>query len=349
MTEEATTVPKIEIKMDGSPLSDEIVTSITDVTVEEELNLPGMFSFKFGIADFEQGEWREIDLDTFKPGNEIKISMGLDTPVELMIGEITALEPVFEEYSVMTVRGFDRMHRLRFGAERRSFTEMKDSDIASSIASDIGLTAEAEDTQTVHPYIFQNNLSNYDFLIERAKRIGYELIVDDKTLVFRGSQEDMSPELTFRYGIDIQSFSPRLKTLVEGSEIEVRGWDIKKKEVITSSAEGGSEISKMGGQETGYDVSEGSFSPSKIALIEEAVVDSADAENIAKAKYNVLLKEFINGDGKCGGNPAVRPGKTIEITGVGERFSGAYYVVSAVHSYSGGDYSTTFKVRRTGL
>ncbi|MBF8277359.1 MAG: phage protein [Candidatus Brocadiaceae bacterium] len=80
---------------------------------------------------------------------------------------------------------------------------MKDSDIASSIASEVGLSPDVEDTGTVYPYVFQNNQTNFEFLLERAWRIGYEMLVDDKTFIFRKSQEDKSPQLTLQYGIDV--------------------------------------------------------------------------------------------------------------------------------------------------
>jgi phage protein D len=226
---------------------------------------------------------------------------------------------------------------------------MKDSDIASSLASEGGLSAQVDDTGTVHPYLFQNNLSNYDFLIERAKRIGYEILNDDKTFIFRKSQEDKAPALTLEYGLDLDRFSIQLKTLSEGSAIEVKGWDIKKKSEITATAQSGSETSTMGGQESGYQLSQSSFSESPLAIVDEAVVDATDAENISKAHYNSLLKEFISGEGTCSGNAAIRAGTTLEIQGLGDRFSGNYYVIAATHSIDQQGYTTTFKVRRTGI
>ena len=79
------------------------------------------------------------------------------------------------------------------------------------------------------------------------------------------------------------------------------------------------------------------------------VIDPDDAENIAKARYNLILAEFIMGQGKCAGNPAIRAGKTIEIKGLGDRISGVYYIISTVHSIKKGVYNTSFKVRRTGI
>jgi phage protein D len=342
-------VAKFKLLLNGSELSNELLSAVEGVTLEDEINLPAMFTIKFNTVDFFKGAWRGVDLKTFKVGDIVKVFMGIDSTAEMMTGEITSLDYTFGDSSYVEIRGYDRLHRLRFGTMRRSLKDMKDSDIASKVASEVSLSPNVEDTGTIQPYIFQNNQTNYEFLIERANRIGYEMLVDDKTFIFRKSQEDKTPEITLQYRIDLQSFSAQIKTLTEGSKIEVRGWNVKDKEEITSTASKGSEISKMASKESGYELSEKAFTASAVSIVDGLIIDSKDAENIAKAKYNLLLKEFLTGEGVCGGNPKIRAGKTIEIKGLGERLSGAYYIVSTIHSISQGGYTTTFKVRRTGV
>jgi len=341
-------IGSFKLLLSETELSDNLLSAIDGVTVEDEINLPSMFTIKFNIIDFQNGTWRGVDLKTFKVGDVVKVSMGIEGMVEMITGEITSLEFTFEEYSFMEIRGFDRLHRFRFGTGRRSFKDMKDSDIASSIASEINMTPQVEDTGTVYPHIFQNNQSNYDFLLERAKRIGYEMFADDKTFIFRKSQEDTQPELTLEYGVDLQRFSAQIKTLSKGSEIEVRGWDIKEKKEITSTVSK-VETTKMSGKESGYEISEKAFGTSSVSVVDDVIIDTTDAENIARAKYNVMIREFLTGEGFCIGKPEIRAGKTIEIKGLGERLSGTYYVVSSVHSIIEEVYTTSFQVRRTGV
>lgn len=342
-------VASFKLLFDGNELSDELLMAVKEVTFEDEINLPAMFVIKLNIVNFMQGTWRGIDLESFKPGDTVKLSMGMDSAVEIMTGEITALDLTFSDTAFLEIRGYDKLHRLRFGTMRRSFTDMKDSDIASSIASEIGLTPEVEDSQKTHLYIFQNDQSNYEFLLERSKRIGFEMLANNDTFIFRKSQEDKTPELTLEYGVDLDSFSVQIKTLTEGSQVEVRGWDIKKKEEIISTVSSGSENTKMAGEESGYYFSESAFGPSSVCIVDDMVTDTDEAQNIAKAKYNLMLKEFISGEGECMGNPGIRAGMTVEIKGFGKRISGIYYVTSTVHSIKEGVYTTTFKVRRTGI
>ena len=334
----------------GSELSDDLLSAVEKVVVEDEINLPSMFVIGLNIVDFMNGTWRGIDLEEFKLGDEIKILMGMGEATEMVVGDIAALEPTFGSPSFMEIRGFDRLHKLRFGTFRRSFKEMKDSDVASSIASDAGLSPDVEDTETTHEYLFQNNLSNFDFLAERARRIDFEMLAKNNNFIFRKSQEDKAPELELNLDSELEQFSARLKAITQGSKIEIRGWDVKKKEEISAFAEAGSEKSKMNGDETGYEISEAAFGASETAVVSSVVADSKDAENQAKAWYNARLKGFLAGEGEGPGNALLRAGMTVEIKGVGEKFSGPYYVTSSAHSFSfDAGYKTKFKAKRTGL
>lgn len=344
-----TLIPNYNIKINGSLMADDLLVAVSEVVVEDEINLPGMFTIKLRTVNFETNEWQGLDLKTIKPGDEIKVAMGMDQAEDLITGEVTALEAVFGEACYLEIRGYDRLHRLRFGAKRRSFKDMKDSDIASSIAGEAGLSAEAEDTGTVQPYLFQNNQSNYEFLLARANRLGYEMLVEDKKFIFRKSQEGKAAALTMEYAMDFRDFTARMKVLTEGSQVEVRGWDVKTKKEISGKAQSGSETSTMSGRDSGFKISK-SFNGSETALPYETVVDATEAAAIAKAQYNLLLKEFINGEGSCLGNPQIRAGKNIEIKGIGDRFSGIYYVVSSSHTINREEgYMTKFKVKRTGI
>src|SRR4029434_6733119 len=94
----------------------------------------------------------------------------------------------------------------------------KASDTASQIAREAGLTAQAEDSATVHDYILQANQTDLDFLHERASRIQYEVVVEDKTLFFRPVGNAQSEVLTISMDDDLLEFSPRLSSAGQATE-----------------------------------------------------------------------------------------------------------------------------------
>ncbi len=343
-------VANYKIKLNGTDFSDDLMSAVEGVTVEDEINLPAMFSIKLNMVDSKNGKWRGIDLKTFKPGDKIAVSIGLDKAEPIVSGEITSLELNLCSHSILEIRGYDLLHRLRMGTRNKVFTKKKDSEIASEIAKEHGLSPQVEDTKTIYPYVFQNNLSNYEFLLKRAAYLDYELYTDDKKMYFVKSRAVKAPDLPdFTYKKDYEELTLELRTLTRGSKVVVRGWDIKEKKEMEATAKKGDETTKMDGKESGFDISSKAIEESPAAVWVENLIDLSEAQSAAKAAYNSLLKEFITGQGKCYGNPLVRAGKSVKLLGIDERFSGSYYIVSTIHNIDKSGYMTTFKVKRTGI
>jgi len=226
--------------------------------------------------------------------------------------------------------------------------DAKDSDIASTIAGEWGLSAKAEDTGTVHSHIYQNNQNDLEFILQRAKRIRYEVFVDDKTLHFQLPKESDPASLAFEYRVDIFEFSVELSARYEGEEVVVQGWDSMKKKQISATSKGGNRMSTMNAKDTGTNMTKSAFGSSSSYIVDEQLVDVSDAEKLAVARYNLHLVESVTGDGKCPGIPELRAGNTIEVKGI-DRFSGTYYVASTYHTIDRNGYYTSFNVRRVGV
>lgn len=340
---------RVVVKHNGAEITPDLGAKLLKVRVDHEINLPGMFQITFSLFDRLVGTWSELNLVRFNIGDAIEISMGLDVPQKVIEGEVVAIEPVFGDDAELVIRGFDKMHRLRYGKYRRSFLEMTDSEIVSKVVKDASLSAKVKKpTSAKHLYVFQNNVSNYRFLLDRAKRIGYELLCEGSDLIFRSSGEGEDPAIEMKYGLELYYFSVSMKGLTQGSTTEVRGWDVAKKEEISGKAMIGSANSNMKGMMDGYMYSS-LIQDSDTAVVEFSAVDAADAEAMAKGMYNQMLLNFIVGEGECKGDPGVIAGVTVELKEIGIRFSGAYYVIKSTHIFDNENgYSTRFKVKRTG-
>jgi len=58
------------------------------------------------------------------------------------------------------------------------------------------------------------------------------------------------------------------------------------------------------------------------------------------------LNNRLTGNGSTIGNPDIKPGKVINLVGLGSQFGGLYRVTSATHTFDGSGYRTSFKVRK---
>jgi phage protein D len=225
---------------------------------------------------------------------------------------------------------------------------MKDSAIAQQIAAEAGLTGRVTDSKVTLDYVLQQNQSDLDFLRERAQRIGYEVVVEDKMFYFRPPRIKQAATAQLSLDDTIAEFSPRLTTMTQVGEVVVRGWDLMKKQAIVGKASAGQEESLMGGVTSGPRAANKAFSKTSGVLAQHPPASKAEADQIALGQLNTQALAYISGEGVCnGGNPRVRAGEVIKITGAGRRFSGLYYVTSTVHTISAGQgYTTSFTVRR---
>lgn len=343
--------PDYKLFINGSEASVDLAVDILVVSVSDYIEGADTFSVKFN--NWHAGEeYKWIDAGVFDEGSEIEIKMGyVDDLASMIKGEVTAIEPEYEEGEAPTIeiQGYDRLHSFRRGKKSRSFNQVKDSQIAQQIAQELQLKAQVDDTSIVHDYLFQNNQTDIDFLQERAKRIRYEVYVEDKTLFFKKASNNNGKILTIEFGDKLKSFFPRLTTMQQVSEVIVKGWNPKTKETIIGRARRGDESTQMGGTMIGTSIAESAFGATKTYIVDKPIYTQSEAEQIAKAKFNDMIIDFVTGEGVAIGNTAIRAGEVIEIIKLGTRFSGLYYVTSSTHTINQDGYTTKFYIGRNAV
>jgi phage protein D len=341
--------PGFKVLVGGRELPTETALDIIDVKVCDYVEGASVFTVRFNIWDSSRQELKWLDEALLSEGVQVEVRIGfVDHFQTLIIGEITALEPEFHqtEAPALVIHGYDHLHRFRRGRKTRSFINLRDSQIAERIARDLKLRADVDDTQVVHDYVLQNNQTDIDFLLERARRIRYEVIVRNQILHFRKAANATGEVVSLEYGFTLQSFYPRLNTMRQVSEVVVQGWNPETKEPIVSQAGLGDEVSKMHGSQLGAAVTEQAFFATQSFIVNTPVFSATEATQIAKGKFNDMIIDFITGEGTAIGNTDIRAGRVIELQKLGRRFSGLYYVISSTHTVDQSGYITKFTVAR---
>ncbi|SAL28044.1 phage late control D family protein [Caballeronia humi] len=345
-----TLAPEFSLRINGSPLPNDAAADLIDVVVLEDVDAMSMFTFSLTCYDSAEMKVKWVDDAIFREGNPVEIEIGYrDNKRTIFSGEITGLEPTFLEGNppTLTVRGYDRRHRLARERKTRSYTNVKDSDIASQLAASAGLKPQADDTRVTLPYLLQHNQTDLEFLLARARRIDYEVVVDDRMLIFRPRKIDGDAVLTLRREIELLDFRPRMTTMGQVEELLVKGWNPKDKKEIVGRASASDVTSLMAGKASGASSVSHLFGKSGSASVVSAVQSQDDADAVAKQRFGEMALGYIRGDGQCIGDPKLRAGIVVKIEGIGERFSGHYYVTSTEQRFSPKKgYRTRFAARR---
>lgn len=344
-----TLTPEFKVRIDGRDLPVAAKADVTSVSVLNDVDATGMFSFTLQCWDNAEMQVKWIDDDLFKEGNSVEIEMGYRDNLEsLFNGEITGLEPEFPDDAppCLIVRGYDRRHRLMSKRKTRTFLNMKDSDIAGEIAGDWGLTPQVEDSGVTLDYVLQNNQTDFAFIHERARRIGYEATVTNSTLYFRPRQNSGSADITLNREVELLDFRARLSTIGQVEEMAVQGWNPKDKAEVQASSSTGDE-SAMGGSASGPATAGRAFGGTGSVTVDQPVLSQAEAERMVSGRFKEMALCYVEGNGICIGRPDLLAGGLVEIAGLGRRFSGTYYVTSTHHAYRpNSGYRTSFTVRR---
>ena len=356
----ASYVAEPSIKIGNGKPPDGFMEDILQISVEESLHLPGMFTLVINNPYFSgtEGEkpWKYDKILTI--GKSISISFTSSTTDsdefddaeqgKILDGEITAIETQFTKGSQapIIVRGYDVSHRLHRGRNNRSFQNMTDSDVVKKIVREVGIkTGTIDSSGKAHDYIFQENQTNMEFLRERAARIGFELFVQDSKLYFRRPKKDATLQLEWLK--ELHSFRVRVSSAEQVKKVEVRGWDYTKKKAISSTKTNDKTVytsTKFGdGSKTSSSFERKPTTPT-MTVVDKPIFTSKEADTMAQALFDELSGEFVHADGTAEGNPDIRPGRIVDLKDMGN-YTGKYYVTETCHFYDRGYYTTEFSVR----
>jgi phage protein D len=135
--------------------------------------------------------------------------------------------------------------------------------------------------------------------------------------------------------------------LSQVGQVTVRGWDPKKKTPVLGQASAGQEATRMDGSISGPQAADRAFGRTSSASVDRPVLSLAEAEQMALGRLNDMALAYVGGEGLCIGRTDLRAGTVVRIAGLGQRFSGLYYVSSTAHTFAPArGYRTAFTVRR---
>jgi phage protein D len=294
-----------------------------------ELRLSNVASLNSGTSElaFE-------DESSLKFGDKIAVYAGGESsPTEIFSGLVTGLEADFPANGSPTLSALaeDRLQEARTKRRTRTFESSSLADIARLIAADHGLTPVISGFDTTLPVEVQMNESDLAFLRRLLARYDGDLQVvgDDLQIAPRGEVR--------RNEVDLAMHSQLRRATVladlahQASEVTVTGWDAGRGERFT-------------GRSTGVHPGPGQGRAARDVLLETvpwrsmqmshfAISTSDEAGVVADRLMDDRQRRFVTLHGTAEGNPAVRVGSHVTLTGLGPRFSNTYYVTSCRHRF----------------
>jgi phage protein D len=343
---ETTHLPQFAFMLDGQQPPDDLKDALIDCVVENTLHLPDYCVLRFQDAGFQ---W--VDSDKLKEGVKVEIKAGYDADglERLFIGEVIGLDldMTGQGTPTVSVRCYDYSHRLHRGKKSRTFQQVTDADIAKKVGQEASFQVKTDADGAPHPWIIQNNQTNWEFLNERAERSGCRVFIrDERTLHFEKVQTGASGQgetVRLEWGTSLRSFRPRLSAGPQVNEVVVRGWEPKRKQAIIGRAQRAEGVPEtQAGPVQGGNVAQQAFGEATQVYVDRPVHTQAEADLMARSLLDDISGGYMEAEGLAQGNVKIKPGTVMEVTNIGRRFSGKYHVTSTAHSYSVSEGYTTF-------
>lgn len=335
--------PDFLVRVEGLTMAADVRNAVTSITYDNNLETADMFLLQLSNADL-----RLSDSALFDVGKTVEIHLGYAGNLEpVMLGEITAINPDFPVGGApsLSVTGYDRSHRMRHNSPPyHVFRMMNDSLIAAQIAVENQLIPVV-DPSPMPPKDHAQDCSDWALLQELADRNFFQVYVHWDKLYFRFPRPQ-TESLVLEWGKNLSSFSPRLSSAQQPGLEVVRGYDETLAQTIVAvlpTLAVGSDLDGMLDR-LGDTFVRKLNGLGRHLVRGHAVSSFVEANVLAKAVLQQLLEGLFEASGTCVGIPQLRAGDTIEVRGVGKRFSGTYRLSRVTHTIDEGGYQTRFEV-----
>jgi phage protein D len=270
-------------------------------------------------------------------GKALEISIGPKGNERIVFkGEISALGPDLYEGQPPEVVVFaeDKLMKLRMTRRSKAYEQMSDADIASAIAGEHGLTADAEATGPTYDRVLQLNQSDLAFLRQRAARIRAEVWCDGDKLSFKTRGNRTGTDVTLVVGNQLLKLGARADLAHQRTKVVVSGYDADQRATIEQEAGADAVQAEVMGGRTGPAVLERAFGERVSQVVRDVPLVDGEATAWANGELLRRARAFVTVSGVTRGTPEMVVGSRLTIQRVGSAFEGGgYYVTRVRHTY----------------
>lgn len=364
----STYAPRLEVAANGRLVQSEILGDVLSARVTLQKN--GVANFDLSLANWADVTGRApvfkySDSDTFNIGTELQIRMGYaDQVIPLMNGQVNSLSPRFPESGTPTVsvRGASSLFRMRGSkpkdGEQLIYQDVADWQVAQVVAArnqiPIRVTQEGPTRDTV---VQKRDQDDAAFLLELARNNEFDLYLQidpDSGLDMLhfvkptdGRDSQSIRVFEFEWGSSLIEFSPKLSAVDQVSSVTVKGWDARSKQPFEYTATERDLPRTEGSGATGPKAAEQVSPRGKSEVIVDAsVVNIEEARALAISRLAARAYQYKTGSGRVMGQPRMRPGDNVLLSGLGHRFSGTWHITQVDHQIGTSGYLTSFQVER---
>lgn len=327
----------VAVLVDGTEISGEF--HVLSVAVARELNRIPAATIQIKDGEAPQSTFEASNTNHFIPGRKIEIQLGYRSQNEVVFKGLIVKHSIKirKNGSLLIVECRDDAVKMTSGAKNRIFTDKKDSDVMEEIIGSYQLQKEIKATTPDLKEIVQYDATDWDFLLCRAEANGQVVMVEDGKVIVDQPVTGEKPVVAVRYGATLLELDAEIDARWQSKGIKASSWNATDQELLEVEAKEPAATDN------------GNLSPNDLAEIISADIHEikhggklSEPELQAWADGRLMKERLakVRGRAKFQGFAGILPGKIIEVTGIGERFTGKMYVSGVRHSVAKGNWET---------
>lgn len=309
--------------MDGTAVGRE--HQLLGVSITKMVNRISSARLVYLDGSASSGDFPLSNTDTFLPGKKVEIFAGsVNEQVSLFNGTVVrqSIKVRGQSASQLVVECRHDAYRMTVGRKNAYFFDQTDSDIISALLDSASLDADVESATVTHKQQVQYDSTDWDFLVARVEACGKGVFTNGKKVRVASLKFGGTPVCTLLYGATILEMDAEMDARNQYPSVKSFTWNPAQQAVAEMEA-----------------VDPGQPAPGNVSTDELAAVAGLDhlrlqsvavtdeeAQAWADAQWLKSKLSKISGRIKCEGIAGVNPGDTVEVDGVGERFSGKILV-----------------------
>lgn len=287
----------------------------------------------------------------FDAGGTVRLGVPIEvysgevlTPREIFRGHVTALEhrQTRGQPPVLRLCAEDALMAARMARRSRVYGDQSPADIVRAVAGDLGLTPVV--TGLSSPVATWSQLDETDlaFLRRLLARFDADLQVVGTELHVSPRADVQRARISLDALDDLRSIAVCADLAEQVTAVHVRGWDAVRGRAVEADVTAAANPGPGQGRD-GASVLRDAFGERPDNLGHLAVSGQDEAQALAEAAFDRRARRFVRACGVTEGNPNLRVGVRLGLSGLGTRFDNDYYVVHTCHRFDMQDgYRTEF-------
>jgi Rhs element Vgr protein len=313
---------------------------LMSLSILKEVNRVPVAKIVFIDGDAANRRFDIGNTNDFIPGNKIQIKLGRDSKNKQGFKGIIVKHAVKVKANGNTqllIECMDECVKMTLGRHSHYFEKVKDSEIFDELAKKYKLKTDAETTRLLHKELVQHHISDWDFMLLRAEANGMLVMPDDGTIRIARPAIQSKEVLQVNYGSSVLEFESEIDARNQFKNVHASSWDYSNQNLFKADASSVSLAEP--GNISGADIA-AAISPDNYEMhhsghkLEQELQDWADG---------ILLRSRlskIRGRAKFIGFGDIKPGDTVKITGVSDRFNGKAFVTGVRQDIGNGSWET---------